>query len=202
MEMSVMRRPHAVTAKVNRWALPDANNFQVSIDNNSASQTPIRSMLFAPMMRSLMSEFSNGGATLQVREQVTVLIVGGGPCGLTSALLLERAGIDFVLLERRDFTARVPRAHLLNVRTMEIFHDVGVADDIYAQCPPEDRWHRVCWYTSLAGPSEVHGREIGECPRMGWRPGPRPLRAREPAFVRQPAADPTRCAAVAPCRGA
>jgi 2,4-dichlorophenol 6-monooxygenase len=120
------------------------------------------------MMRSLMTGYRDN--ELKVREQVTVLIVGGGPCGLVSALLLEQAGIDFVLLERRDFKARVPRAHLLNVRTMEIFHDVGVAGDIYAQCPPEDRWHRVCWYTSLAGPSDVHSRKIGEV--HAWGGGP------------------------------
>lgn len=123
------------------------------------------------MMRSLMTDLGNGSdGAAQIREQVTVLIVGGGPSGLSSALMLEQAGIDFILLERRDFTARVPRAHLLNVRTMEIFHDVGVADDIYAQCPPEDRWHRVCWSTSLSGPSEVHGRRIGEV--HAWGGGP------------------------------
>lgn len=31
----------------------------------------------------------------------TVIIVGGGPVGLTAALGLTRAGIDFILLEQR-----------------------------------------------------------------------------------------------------
>ena len=135
-----------------------------------------------------MSESRKGGeANLQVREQVPVVIVGGGPCGLTAALLLEQAGVDFVLLERRDFTTRVPRAHLLNVRTMEIFHDIGVADDIYARSPPEDCWHRVCWYTSLAGSTPVHGRKIGEV--HAWGGGPdreRYARASPRAFANLP----------------
>ena len=102
-----------------------------------------------------------------VRDLTTVLIVGGGPCGLTTALLLQQAGIDFILLERRNFTAHFPRAHLLNVRTMEIFHDVGVADDIYARSPPEDRWHRVAWYTSLGGTGVGRHTKIGQLSAWG-----------------------------------
>ncbi|UZX02871.1 aromatic ring hydroxylase [Arthrobacter sp. CDRTa11] len=93
--------------------------------------------------------------------EVPVLIVGGGPAGLTMALELARRGITGMLIERRDFTSHFPRAHLLNVRTMETFADVGVADDIYAQSPPEDQWHRAAWYTSLAGPTPLHGQRIG-----------------------------------------
>lgn len=94
-------------------------------------------------------------------EEVPVLIVGGGPAGLTMVLELARRGIGGLLVERRDFTSHFPRAHLLNVRTMETFADIGVADDVYRLSPPEHEWHRVAWYTSLAGPSEVHGRRIG-----------------------------------------
>jgi 2,4-dichlorophenol 6-monooxygenase len=102
-----------------------------------------------------------------VEEDVPVLIVGGGPAGLTTALELARRGVTGMVVERRDFTTHFPRAHLLNVRTMETFADVGVADRIYAECPPEDRWHRVAWYTSLAGPTPLHGRKIGQLPAWG-----------------------------------
>ncbi|MGQ4601134.1 FAD-dependent monooxygenase [Nocardia sp. R6R-6] len=98
---------------------------------------------------------------------VPVLIVGGGPAGLTAALELARRGIDGLLVERRAFTAHFPRAHLLNVRTMETFHDVGVAEQVYQESPPEDQWHKCAWYTSLAGPTVLHGRKIGEVPAWG-----------------------------------
>ena len=103
-------------------------------------------------------------------SEVPVLIVGGGPAGLTAVLELARRGIQGLLVERRGFTGHYPRAHLLNVRTMETFDDVGVAEQIYAESPPEDRWHKVAWYTSLAGPTPLHGRKIGEVPAWGGGP--------------------------------
>ncbi|MFI9388046.1 FAD-dependent monooxygenase [Kutzneria sp. NPDC052558] len=102
-----------------------------------------------------------------VVEETPVLIVGGGPAGLTTALELARRGIDGIVIDRRGFTSHFPRAHLLNVRTMETFHDVGIADQIYAEGPPEHEWHRVAWYTSLAGPTPLHGRRIGALPAWG-----------------------------------
>src|SRR3954453_16179808 len=99
--------------------------------------------------------------------QVPVLVVGGGPAGLTMALELARRGVPGLLGERRGFTNHYPRAHLLNVRTRETFHDVGVADAIYAQSPPENEWHRVAWYTSLSGSTPQHGLKIGHVQAWG-----------------------------------
>ncbi|HKT03385.1 MAG TPA: FAD-dependent monooxygenase [Rugosimonospora sp.] len=99
--------------------------------------------------------------------EVPVLIVGGGPAGLTAVLELARRGIEGLLMERRAFTTHFPRAHLLNVRTMETLHDVGIAEQVYRESPPEDRWHKCAWYTSLAGPTHLHGRKIGEVDAWG-----------------------------------
>ena len=100
-------------------------------------------------------------------SHVPVLVVGGGPTGLTAALWLDQLGTPATLVERRDFAQRFPRAHLLNVRTMEIFEQLGVADDVYAAAAPEGGWERVAWYTSLAGPTPLHGRKIGEIDAWG-----------------------------------
>ncbi|RAO40447.1 2,4-dichlorophenol 6-monooxygenase [Micromonospora saelicesensis] len=55
-----------------------------------------------------------------------VLIVGGGPVGLSTALFLARKGIRPILVERRPRLSTIPRATGLHARTVEIFRTVGL----------------------------------------------------------------------------
>ncbi|KAL1885173.1 hypothetical protein Plec18167_001830 [Paecilomyces lecythidis] len=55
-----------------------------------------------------------------------VLIIGAGPSGATSALLLARHGIRSLVISRHRGTANTPRAHIFNQRAMEVLRDAGI----------------------------------------------------------------------------
>ena len=57
-------------------------------------------------------------------------IVGAGPAGLTLAMLLHREGIECVVLEARDreYVEKRVRAGLLEQNTVDLLHELGVAD--------------------------------------------------------------------------
>ncbi len=65
--------------------------------------------------------------------QADVVVVGGGPCGLLTALLLGRQGIDTVLLEKHPQILDHPKAMSVSARTAEIFRQIGLLDAVCAQ---------------------------------------------------------------------
>lgn len=83
--------------------------------------------------------------------EVPVVIVGGGPVGLSMSLLLARHGIRSLVVERRPSTGIHPRARIINVRTMEILRvwglEASVRDAGRALAAARD----VIWMTSLSG---------------------------------------------------
>ena len=102
-------------------------------------------------------------------EQTDVIIVGGGPVGLTASLLLSQLGVAHVLYERHQGTSVYPRAVSLNQRTMEAYRGLGLHDELAAHAAPLFCHELTAWYTSLAGPTPLHGRLLGS--RNAWGGG-------------------------------
>ncbi|WP_329569521.1 FAD-dependent monooxygenase [Kitasatospora sp. NBC_01266] len=61
-----------------------------------------------------------------------VLIVGGGPVGLTLSLLLSRHGVAHLLVEAHPGTSHHPKARGVSARSMEIFRRCGLEEAIRA----------------------------------------------------------------------
>lgn len=64
--------------------------------------------------------------------QTSVLIVGGGPVGLTLAIDLGARGVRCTLVERKDEPAFLPKMERCNARTLEIFRRMGIAERVRA----------------------------------------------------------------------
>jgi len=73
------------------------------------------------------------------REATTVVVVGAGPAGLTLANLLQRSGVDCVVLEARDrsYVEERQRAGILDHFAGRIFEEYGLADSVLAGAPHE-----------------------------------------------------------------
>ncbi len=85
-----------------------------------------------------------------------VVIVGGGPVGLTLALDLGRRGVRCILLEQKEAPQFLPKMERCNARTMEIYRRLGLAKNIRAAGFPRDVPMDVFIVTSLAEPPLVH----------------------------------------------
>ncbi len=88
---------------------------------------------------------------------IPVLIVGGGPIGLSMSLLLSKHGIRSMLVEQHPGTSTYPKARLLKTRAMEIFRQLGIEQAIRAVAIPSN--HNLIFARSLAG-EELHRRPL------------------------------------------
>lgn len=99
-------------------------------------------------------------------RQTSVFIVGGGPVGLAMGLLLDRFGIDAVIVEKSPATTDHPKSRGCWVRTMEIFRQWGIEPAIRAR-GLQDNSDMFVQVESIAG------REIGRSrpePNLGQSP--------------------------------
>lgn len=111
-----------------------------------------------------------------------VLIVGGGPVGLTLAIDLAQRGIDVLLVEQRPRGERPEaKCNHVSARSMEIFRRLGVAKALRDTGLPADHPADVAYRTTFTGdelsripiPSRRDRYTATQGPDTGW-PTPEP----------------------------
>nr|HQU93862.1 FAD-dependent monooxygenase [Pyrinomonadaceae bacterium] len=95
--------------------------------------------------------------------QTDVLIVGAGPTGLALANQLARYGVDFLIVDKREGTTPHSRAIGVQARTLEIYDQMGIANDLIAK-----GWHadkvRLIGGGEVRGELDLHGLGEGMSP--------------------------------------
>ena len=112
--------------------------------------------------------------------EASVLIVGGGPVGLTLAMDLASRGVDVIVTEIRH-AGELPsvKCNQVSSRSMEVYRRLGIAKTIRSAGLPQDHPHDVACRISATGrelsrislPSP-EGRARGEEGDDSWWPTP------------------------------
>lgn len=96
--------------------------------------------------------------------ETDVLIVGTGPAGASAAALLSTYGVSNMVINKYGWTARTPRAHITNQRTMEVLRDLGLEAEALNLATPAELMGENTYCTSLAG------EELGRIKTWGTHP--------------------------------
>ena len=95
----------------------------------------------------------DSGRGQDLSRETKVLIVGGGPVGLSVAVELGQRGVRCLIVEPRRVVSHLrPRAKTTSARTMEHFRRWGLAECIREVAPLKVSWSQdVVFCTTLLG---------------------------------------------------
>jgi 2-polyprenyl-6-methoxyphenol hydroxylase-like FAD-dependent oxidoreductase len=91
--------------------------------------------------------------------QARCCIAGGGPAGMVLGLLLARAGIDVVVLEKHADFLRDFRGDTIHPSTLEVLHELGILDEFLKR--PHQEVHEI---RALVGDVEIPVADFDHLP--------------------------------------
>src|SRR5262245_54816769 len=71
-----------------------------------------------------------GSAMAAASESARCCIAGGGPAGMMLGVLLARAGVDVLVLEKHADFLRDFRGDTIHPSTLEVMYELGVLDEL------------------------------------------------------------------------
>ncbi|MFD4428327.1 FAD-dependent oxidoreductase [Nocardia sp. NPDC058497] len=92
-------------------------------------------------------------------DKTTCCIVGGGPAGMMTGLLLARAGVEVTVLEKHGDFLRDFRGDTVHPSTVRLLDELGLGDEFAAI--PQSKVTRMCMY---AGDRTVVAADLGRIP--------------------------------------
>lgn len=105
-------------------------------------------------------------------HQIETAIVGGGPCGLLTGLLLGRQRVRCRIYERHPGISRHPKAMGVSRRSAEIFRQLGLAEEMRRADLPADTESISVWAKTLVGELlgkvPMAGKQVEETPERGF----------------------------------
>ncbi len=111
----------------------------------------ITDLLFRCLRSS--NSFKSVLSIIMASNEAEVIIVGGGPVGLSLACDLSNRGVKTILLERSKTTSVIAKAFALNSRSLEHFRRMGVQEKIENASLPRDFPVSVGIYSGAAAGS-------------------------------------------------
>ena len=91
-------------------------------------------------------------------ERTEVLVVGAGPVGLLTAILLAEAGIEVKIIDREERTTSRSYACALHPRTLKLLEGMGLAAPVFEA---GRRIERIAFYDGAARQAEVKLSQLG-----------------------------------------
>ncbi|MBV9963016.1 MAG: FAD-dependent monooxygenase, partial [Parafilimonas sp.] len=84
-----------------------------------------------------------------MQQNYPVIICGAGPTGLMLAAQLIRFNINFLIIDKKSAPTTESRAVVVQARSMEIYEQMGLSDEIMANAQKTDG---ICFWR--------HGKKV------------------------------------------